>query len=67
MRVDRLCFLRPLAGLENVFSPKLSRFDQPLRSSGDCLTRSSRLDNAVQQAGLADLGMCLMIGTFVEG
>jgi hypothetical protein len=63
----RLCRFPPLVGLVKVFIANIKRFDHALRSSGVCVTLCKRVDRAVQQAGLADLGMCLMIGTFTDG
>ena len=63
----RLCLLPPLAGFRRVFRPKPNRFVQCDKSSGERVILLSSPENAVQLVGLADLGMCLMIGPFTEG
>ena len=63
----RLCLFPPLEGLKSVLEPKLKRLDQAVRSSADRVTFSNKLERAEQQAGLADLGMCLMIGWLTDG
>lgn len=57
----------PLVGFARVFNPKFSRLDQCVRSSIDRAILLRSPDNAVQHAGLADFGICFMIGTFTEG
>ena len=63
----KLCFFPPLPGFEKILTPKLKRFVQALRLSGDWVIRISKQESAEQHAEREDLGMCLMIGTSTEG
>ena len=59
--------LPPLEGLLRLLDAKWSNLVQLGRSSGEWVMRLRMLERAVQHAGLADLGMCLMMGVFTEG
>ena len=49
-----------LDGLRRIDPPKLSKHRHAPLSSGCVVIFLKRLDNRVAQAGLADLGMCLI-------
>src|SRR5213082_830695 len=47
--------------------PKCRRLDHAVRSLGECRMRFIVLVSEMPQAGLADFGMCLMMGTSKTG
>ena len=63
-----MLFLFPsLSGFRRIFEPKLRREDQTLRSQHGRETSFNRVANLLQQAALADLGMCSKIESPFEG
>lgn len=58
----RLCLFPPLVGFLRVSRPKLISFDHAEMSSCEREIWLRMLESDVLHDGLADLGMCFMIG-----
>lgn len=67
MTLVKLCRFPPLVGLMRLMTAKLNNLDQQSKSSIEWVILVRRLDRTELHAGLADLGMCLMIGKFDAG
>jgi hypothetical protein len=63
----RLTRLPPLLGLRRMLRPNSNKLDQELKSSGVRMMSEMMLVKDEQQAGLADLGMCLIMGMSMQG